>query len=101
MEYPASKYCIWEIVAPPQYRIILKFNEFNLEGNVLNLQDCDYDAVNVYSIMNSTAINRHGRFCGNRLPPLITSITNSLRVTFRSDRTIEKDGFIATYSTGK
>lgn len=31
--YPANKNCIWEIVAPPQYRISLNFTHFDLEGN--------------------------------------------------------------------
>ncbi|KAK7793278.1 hypothetical protein R5R35_006776 [Gryllus longicercus] len=32
-EYPSNKNCIWEIIAPPQYRITLNFTHFDLEGN--------------------------------------------------------------------
>ena len=31
--YPGNKNCIWEIIAPPQYRITLNFTHFELEGN--------------------------------------------------------------------
>lgn len=31
--YPGNKTCIWEIVAPPQYKITLNFTHFDLEGN--------------------------------------------------------------------
>ena len=31
--YPSNKHCIWEIFAPPQYRITLNFTHFDLEGN--------------------------------------------------------------------
>nr|CAD7580769.1 unnamed protein product [Timema californicum] len=31
--YPGSKNCVWEIIAPPQYRITLNFTHFDLEGN--------------------------------------------------------------------
>lgn len=31
--YPVNKNCIWEIIAPPQYRITLNFTHFDLEGN--------------------------------------------------------------------
>lgn len=31
--YPASKNCLWEIVAPPQHRITLNFTHFDLEGS--------------------------------------------------------------------
>lgn len=31
--YPANKNCVWEIKAPPLYRITLNFTKFDLEGN--------------------------------------------------------------------
>lgn len=32
-EYPPNKHCIWQVVAPTQYRISMKFEFFELEGN--------------------------------------------------------------------
>ena len=31
--YPANKNCVWQIVAPKQYRITVNFTHFDLEGN--------------------------------------------------------------------
>lgn len=35
--YPTNKVCVWEIIAPPQYRITLNFTHFDLEGNNVSL----------------------------------------------------------------
>ena len=32
-EYPTNKNCVWQVVAPAQYRISLQFEVFELEGN--------------------------------------------------------------------
>ncbi len=31
--YPANKNCVWEILAPPQWRITVNFTHFDIEGN--------------------------------------------------------------------
>jgi len=31
--YPGNKSCIWEIIAPIQFKITLNFTHFDLEGN--------------------------------------------------------------------
>ena len=31
-EYPPDKECLWMIVAPPDYKIILTFNHLDIEG---------------------------------------------------------------------
>jgi len=31
--YPGNKSCIWEIIAPAQFKITLNFTHFDLEGN--------------------------------------------------------------------
>ena len=32
-EYPPNKNCVWQVVAPNQYRISMQFEAFELEGN--------------------------------------------------------------------
>lgn len=51
--------------------------------------------------MPSDVLRRHGVFCGSRLPPLITSEGNSLRIEFSSDNTVHKTGFAAVFFTGE
>ncbi|CAL4063003.1 unnamed protein product [Meganyctiphanes norvegica] len=96
--YPVNKNCIWEIVAPPQYRITLNFTHFDLEGNN---QDCEYDSVDIRSKMGESEMRKHGVFCGQRLPSLITSEGNSLRIEFNSDNSVQKSGFAAVFFTDK
>ncbi|XP_050485193.1 bone morphogenetic protein 1-like [Bombus huntii] len=97
--YPGNKDCVWEIIAPPQYRITLNFTHFDLEGNNARQQDCEYDSVEVSSKLGDDLLRKHGIFCGSRLPSLITSEGNSLRVTFTSDNSIQKTGFAAVFFT--
>ncbi|KDR10358.1 Dorsal-ventral patterning tolloid-like protein 1, partial [Zootermopsis nevadensis] len=94
--YPVNKNCVWEIIAPPQYRITLNFTHFELEGNN---QECEYDSVEVHSKMGEDVMRKHGVYCGSRIPPLITSDGNSLRVEFNSDNSVQKSGFAAVFFT--
>ncbi|KXJ70126.1 hypothetical protein RP20_CCG024722 [Aedes albopictus] len=99
-EYPILKECVWEIIAPPQHKITLNFTHFELEGNTFyQASECEYDSVAVYSKVNEDSLKRHGVYCGNKIPPTITSEGNTLRVEFKSDKTIQKSGFAAIYST--
>jgi tolkin protein len=97
--YPSNKNCVWEIIAPPQYRITLNFTHFELEGNNLYQQECEYDSVVVHSKLGEDMMRRHGVYCGSRLPGLITSEGNSLRVEFNSDNSVQKSGFAAVFFT--
>lgn len=99
--YPVSKDCTWEIIAPEQYRITLNFTHFDLEGNHFHQQECDYDSLAVFSKMDDDNLKRHGIFCGQRLPPLVTSEGNTMRIEFRSDNTVQKSGFAGVFFTGK
>ncbi|XP_013385673.1 bone morphogenetic protein 1 [Lingula anatina] len=95
--YPINKNCVWQIVAPAQYRISLNFTHFDLEGNN---QDCEYDSVEVRSGFETDS-NLLGVFCGSTLPMPLTSEGNSLRIEFNSDNSVQKTGFLATFFTDK
>ncbi|EDS37225.1 ubiquitin-protein ligase [Culex quinquefasciatus] len=99
-EYPILKECVWEIIAPPQHKITLNFTHFELEGNTFyQASECEYDSVTIYSKITEDNLKKHGVFCGTKLPGSITSESNTLRVEFKSDKTIQKSGFAAIYST--
>lgn len=95
--YGASKNCLWEIVAPPQHRITLNFTHFDLEGNNIYQQECEYDSVTVHSRLGDDVLRRHGAFCGTNLPPPVTSDGSVLRVQFTSDASVHRSGFAAAY----
>lgn len=76
---------MWEIIAPPQYKITLNFTHFDLEGNNVYQQECEYDWVEVSSKLGDDILRKHGTYCGSRLPPLLTSEGNAFKVVFSSD----------------
>lgn len=63
-------------------------------------QDCDYDSVDIRSKMGDAEMRKHGVFCGHRLPSVLTSEGNSLRIEFTSDNSVQKSGFAAVFFTG-
>ncbi|MEJ1276392.1 tolloid-like [Cricetulus griseus] len=95
-EYPTNKNCVWQVVAPTQYRISLQFEAFELEGNDV----CKYDFVEVRSGLSPDA-KLHGKFCGSETPEVITSQSNNMRVEFKSDNTVSKRGFKAHFFSGR
>ncbi|KAJ7305195.1 hypothetical protein JRQ81_011103 [Phrynocephalus forsythii] len=95
-EYPPNKNCIWQLVAPTQYRISLQFDFFETEGNDV----CKYDFVEVRSGLNADA-KLHGKFCGVEKPDVITSQYNNMRIEFKSDNTVSKKGFKAHFFSDK
>ncbi|XP_011644936.1 dorsal-ventral patterning protein tolloid-like isoform X3 [Pogonomyrmex barbatus] len=97
--YPGNKNCVWEIIALPQYRITLNFTHFDLEGNNVYQEECEYDSVEVASKLGDDVLRKHGIFCGARLPPLITSEGNFMKITFTSDNSVQKSGFAAIFFT--
>lgn len=97
--YASSKHCVWEIIAPPHHRITLNFTHFELEGNNIYPKECDYDYLAIYTKVNEHLFEKHGIYCGSRTIPLITSVTNVMRIEFNSDNSIQKSGFAAIFST--
>uniref|UniRef100_A0A8C3V0R2 Metalloendopeptidase n=1 Tax=Catharus ustulatus TaxID=91951 RepID=A0A8C3V0R2_CATUS len=95
-EYPTNKNCVWQVVAPAQYRISLQFEVFELEGNDV----CKYDYVEVRSELASDS-KLHGKFCGSEKPEVITSYGNNMRLEFKSDNTVSKKGFKVHYFSDK
>nr|CAB3264299.1 Tolloid protein [Phallusia mammillata] len=95
-DYPTNKQCTWQIVAPPQHKITIQFDKFELEGNEV----CKYDYVEVRSgLSESSKLN--GKFCGAELPPIITSTSNQMRIKFSSDDTVAKRGFRIRFTSDR
>nr|XP_054599807.1 dorsal-ventral patterning tolloid-like protein 1 [Nothobranchius furzeri] len=95
-EYPPNKNCVWQVVAPNQYRISMQFEAFELEGNEV----CKYDYVEVRSGLSSDS-KLHGKYCGTEVPEVITSQYNNMRIEFKSDNTVSKKGFKAHFFSDK
>ncbi|XP_041119113.1 dorsal-ventral patterning tolloid-like protein 1 isoform X2 [Polyodon spathula] len=95
-EYPPNKNCVWQVVAPTQYRISMQFEFFELEGNEI----CKYDYIEVRSGLSSDS-KLHGKYCGTEVPEVITSQYNNMRIEFKSDNTVSKKGFKAHFFSDK
>ncbi|XP_043211377.1 tolloid-like protein 2 [Amphibalanus amphitrite] len=99
--YPRNKYCIWELIAAPNHRITLNLTHFDLEGSNVSHQECDYDRLEVSSVLPGGKLRPHGTFCGSNIPPAISSETNKLQLTFLTDSSVEKTGFAGVFITDK
>ncbi|CAD7084767.1 unnamed protein product [Hermetia illucens] len=97
--YPILKDCTWEIIAPPRNKISLNFTHFDLEGNNHQHIDCGYDYVRVFSKLGENRLKSIGTYCGSKIPPILTSEGNALRIEFHSDKSIQRTGFAALFFT--
>lgn len=78
--------CGWSLLS--NNNIMLTFFKFDTERR--------YDFVNVYD-GRSTSSPLIGRYHGTSLPPVVTSSSNQLFITFTSDHIVTKPGFGASY----
>ncbi|KAG2466898.1 TLL1 protein, partial [Polypterus senegalus] len=104
-EYPPNKNCVWQVVAPTQYRISMQFEFFELEGNesftefeIEQHQECAYDHLEVFDGGSDKAAIL-GRLCGSKIPDPVVSTGNKMYLRFISDASVQRKGFQATHST--
>ena len=95
--YPHGATCRWIVRAGPGKVVRLQWMSFALEPAP---PACRFDSVSVYD--NSTIPNTGGlvgRYCGNSLPPSITSTGDTVTIVFKSDSSLAAEGFTLTYIT--
>ncbi|XP_019337564.1 platelet-derived growth factor D isoform X3 [Alligator mississippiensis] len=96
--YPRNLLLTWRLHSPENTRIHLAFdNQFGLEEPENDI--CRYDFVEVEDLSETSTVIR-GRWCGHKeVPPRITSKTNQIKITFKSDDYfVAKPGFKSCYS---
>ncbi|XP_030056111.1 platelet-derived growth factor D [Microcaecilia unicolor] len=96
--YPRNLLLTWRLHSAENTRIQLAFDkQFGLEEPEIDI--CRYDFVEVEDISETSTVIR-GRWCGHReVPPKITSKTNHIKITFKSDDYfVAKPGFKVYYS---
>lgn len=91
--YAPSATCIWFITAPQDKKIIVRFEQFDLE----HMSGCYLDYVDVYEGHSTIEKMRKARLCGNLTEhaPSINVDSNKAIVKFASDSTINEKGFSA------
>ncbi|XP_017286491.1 platelet-derived growth factor D isoform X2 [Kryptolebias marmoratus] len=95
--YPRNLLLSWKLLSPPGSQIHLEFDgQFGLEEPENGV--CRYDYIEVEDQLETSTII-WGRWCGRKTPQSLTSKTNHLRVTFKSDDYfVAKPGFKIYYS---
>ncbi|XP_019626121.1 PREDICTED: sperm receptor for egg jelly-like [Branchiostoma belcheri] len=88
--YLRNSACSWIIDAGETGPISLNFTEFSLE----NSTECSNDYVAVYDGPGVSS-QLLGKFCGDEEPGLMNSTAQYLFVVFRSDDSLEFQGFLA------
>lgn len=71
--------------------VMIMFQSFNVE----NSENCRWDKVSIYEEGPTESTNL-GVFCGDSLPPTITS-SQKLHIQFTSDTIVENQGFKLLY----
>ncbi|KAM4583584.1 LOW QUALITY PROTEIN: ovochymase-2 [Odontesthes bonariensis] len=100
MNYKANTECMWNIASPFRKKITLMFTHFDLEAQDFLTSKC-YDNIMLYDINNVTnaLIQKHGPFCGTKLPSTIQTKGNRLMIRFHTDLFTEGKGFRAYWTT--
>lgn len=82
-------------MAPPQHIIQLTFTSFDVE----RYSNCLFDRLSIYEnvVRNESESHEIGIYCGNTLPPMITSTSRALTLFFKTDDSINGQGFVASY----
>ncbi|XP_017542316.1 platelet-derived growth factor D isoform X2 [Pygocentrus nattereri] len=95
--YPRNLLLSWRLRSAVHTHFLLEFDvQFGLEEPENNV--CRYDFVEVEDISENTTII-WGRWCGRKAPRPITSRTNHIKITFKSDDYfVAKPGFKLCYS---
>ncbi|XP_029427966.1 CUB and sushi domain-containing protein 2 isoform X2 [Rhinatrema bivittatum] len=89
-EYGNHLHCVWIIIARPESRIHLAFNDFDVEPQF------DFLAVKDGGTAESPVL---GTFSGNQVPSSLTSSGHVARLEFQTDHSTEKRGFNITFTT--
>lgn len=91
--YAPKSHCTWLITAPERHVIRLEVIDFQLEHDPL----CVTDYLEIID-GNNFQEQKLGKFCGEEIPALIESPSNTVMITFRSDMDTQGNGFKLHYS---
>ncbi|KAM6967868.1 suppressor of tumorigenicity 14 protein homolog [Aplochiton taeniatus] len=92
--YPSHSRCQWQIRAPQNMAISLRFTHFHIED------DCSNDFVYIYDSLSPDESDAITEKCGQRPPsnPLeVVSSSNIMLVNFITDSYVQRPGFRAEY----
>lgn len=85
--------CVWNVTAPPNYKIVVRFEMIDLEHNDI----CYMDFVDIFQGHSTDLANRRARVCGNITDhlPVVNVLSNKAIIKYRTDSSIAGRGFAA------
>jgi hypothetical protein len=85
--------CVWNITAPPKKKIVIRFQQFHFEYR----RNCYFDNVEIFEGSTILRSKRIANLCGDlsKNLPVITSESNAVVISMRTDRTLNHTGFQA------
>lgn len=89
-DYGNHLHCVWLILARPESRIHLAFNDIDVEPQF------DFLVIKDGATAEAPVL---GTFSGNQLPPSITSSGHVARLEFQTDHSTGKRGFNITFTS--
>jgi len=96
--YSDNMRCNYTIHGSPDSHVQLKFNSFDLEGH----STCNYDDASFYNVPDSGSPQLIRMSCGHSAQDDITSSTQKVLVSFKTDGSVVRQGFnISFQSTRK
>ncbi|XP_048237900.1 cubilin-like isoform X1 [Haliotis rufescens] len=93
--YPHNTQCEWDINVDSGYTVQMTFQSFDLEAGTR----CPYDYVQMSDVLTNGTLISGQRWCSTIVPDPFTSMTNRMKVKFRSDFSARGDGFAANWTT--
>ncbi|GMR48509.1 hypothetical protein PMAYCL1PPCAC_18704 [Pristionchus mayeri] len=93
--YTQGRECKWRLISSsPSLGVRIRFESFHLEADA----NCQYDNLRIYDSEEENEDALIGTYCGETIPPSLTSSGRVLTLVLRTDDTVEERGFVAEYS---
>ncbi|XP_022177373.1 cubilin-like [Myzus persicae] len=92
-QYLHNQMCKWIISVNESSQIQITWLTFSLETQ----HSCNNDYVEIYDNSNSGNSSKIARYCGTKVPPVLTSLGNRLTIIFKTDHSVASDGFMLNY----
>ena len=91
--YQNNLRCLYHIMIDPRRELILKFDDFAIEGD----SQCRFDFLLIKTSENNG--RELGKFCGRSTPPDIQVGQNKVMILFKSDASVNDRGFRMVWSS--
>ncbi|XP_029345463.1 cubilin isoform X3 [Acyrthosiphon pisum] len=94
-KYLKNQICKWIISVNESSQIRLNWVSFSLDDHLT----CNNDYVEVYDNSIKGNASKIAKYCGSKVPPILTSLGNRLTIVYKTDHLGALDGFMLNYTS--